>query len=53
MIEDGVRFCRGLYIAKNSWGKNNPFGGYMYLSDNYLRLKTVAVYMSQAAYGVR
>ena len=41
------------YIAKNSWGKNNPFGGYMYLSDNYLRLKTVAVYMSQAAYGVR
>lgn len=41
------------YVAKNSWGKNNPFGGYMYLSDNYLRLKTVAVYMSQAAYGVQ
>lgn len=44
---------KSYYIAKNSWGKRNPFGGYMYLSDNYLRLKTVAVYMSQAAYTVR
>lgn len=44
---------KSYYIAKNSWGKHNPFGEYMYISDNYLRLKTVAVYMSQAAYTVR
>lgn len=33
------------FIAKNSWGTANPYGGYMYLSDAYVRLKTVAVFM--------
>lgn len=37
----GQRF----FIAKNSWGKNNPYGGFMYLSEDYIRLKTIAVYM--------
>ncbi len=36
---------RRFFIAKNSWGKNNPFGGFMYLSYDYVRLKTVAVFM--------
>lgn len=31
------------YIAKNSWGKNNAYGGFMYLSDDYVKLKTIAV----------
>ena len=31
------------YIAKNSWGKNNLYGGFMYLSENYVKLKTIAV----------
>ena len=31
------------YIAKNSWGKNNVFGGFMYLSEYYVKLKTIAV----------
>lgn len=34
---------RKYFIAKNSWGKDNPYGGFMYLSDGYLRMKTVAV----------
>ena len=34
---------RRYYIAKNSWGKGNPYGGLMYLSENYVRLKTIAV----------
>ena len=34
---------RRFYIAKNSWGTENPFGGYMYLSENYVRLKTICV----------
>lgn len=31
------------YIAKNSWGTDNPYGGLMYLSENYVRLKTIAI----------
>ena len=37
----GQRF----FIAKNSWGKGNRYKGFMYLSDDYVRLKTIAVYM--------
>lgn len=38
------------FICKNSWGTDNAFGGLMYLSENYVRAKTVAVWMSQNAY---
>lgn len=38
------------YLAKNSWGQDNALGGYMYLSENYLRMKTVAVWMTHEAY---
>lgn len=31
------------FIAKNSWGTDNPYGGLMYLSENYVRLKTIAI----------
>lgn len=34
---------RRYFIAKNSWGTDNPYGGLMYLSENYVRLKTIAV----------
>lgn len=37
--QNGKRF----YIAKNSWGTDNPYGGLMYLSENYVRLKTIAI----------
>ncbi|GAB6976078.1 C1 family peptidase [Prevotella falsenii] len=33
------------FCCKNSWGRNNRFGGFMYLSYNYVRLKTIAVYV--------
>ena len=33
------------FIAKNSWGKSNPYGGFMYLAFNYVRLNTIAVYL--------
>lgn len=32
-------------ICKNSWGTANPYGGLMYMSLDYLRLKTIAVAM--------
>ena len=34
---------RRYYIAKNSWGTDNRFGGYMYLSEDYVRLKTICI----------
>ena len=39
------------YIAKNSWGKDNAYGGFMYLSSDYVRMKTIAVWMSREAFG--
>lgn len=39
--ENGKRY----YIAKNSWGTNNAYGGFMYLSENYVRCKTVGIVM--------
>lgn len=34
---------RRYFKAKNSWGKGNRYGGMMYLSENYVRLKTIAI----------
>lgn len=34
------------FIAKNSWGTRNPYAGFMYLSYNYVRMKTIAVMVS-------
>ena len=31
------------FVAKNSWGDHNPYQGYMYLSYNYVALKTIAI----------
>ncbi|MBQ6653139.1 MAG: cysteine protease [Prevotella sp.] len=37
---------RRYYIAKNSWGTRNPYGGLMYLSEDYVRMKTICVLMT-------
>lgn len=44
------RSGRLFFKAKNSWGRTNRYGGFMYLSDDYVRLKTIAVYMSKTAF---
>ena len=31
------------YICKNSWGRVNPYHGWMFMSEPYFRLKTIAV----------
>lgn len=36
---------RRYFVCKNSWGTDNPYGGLMFMSVNYARLKTVAVMM--------
>lgn len=38
---------RRYYIMKNSWGRRNPYGGLMYVSASYLRLKTIAVVVAK------
>ncbi len=37
------------YLCKNSWGNQNPYKGFMYLSENYVRAKTIAIMLSAAA----
>lgn len=39
------------FIAKNSWGTHNPYGGFMYLSYNYIRMKTIGVTVNHAFAG--
>lgn len=33
------------YLTKNSWGPAGPYGGYLYMSEAYFRLKTVSIYL--------
>ncbi len=40
---------RKYFICKNSWGKENPYSGLMYMSFDYARLKTVAVMVNRYA----
>ncbi len=37
------------YIIKNSWGDSNDFGGYLYMSENFVKLKTVAIMIHKDA----
>lgn len=35
------------FIMKNSWGKGNRYGGLMYVSFEYVRMKTIAVWVKR------
>ncbi len=37
------------FICKNSWGTNNPYGGLIYMSFDYARLKTIAIMVNSIA----
>ena len=41
------------YIAKNSWGTDNPFGGMMYISRDYIRMKTIAIVINNETCHIR
>ena len=34
---------RRFFLCKNSWGTGNRYHGFMFLSENYVRMKTIAV----------
>ncbi len=43
--QNGTRF----FLVKNSWGTDNLPEGYLYVSENYFRLKTINIYLHKDA----
>ena len=37
------------YITKNSWGSVGPHEGFIYMSESYMRMKTVSVMINRNA----
>ena len=37
------------YIIKNSWGKRGPYSGYLYMSETYVKMKTIAIMLHESA----
>lgn len=37
------------FLVKNSWGTNNFPQGYLYVSENYFKYKTMQIYLNKAA----
>jgi len=37
------------YLVKNSWGNIGPVQGYIYMSEEYLRMKTISIMVNQEA----
>ncbi len=40
---------RKYYVVKNSWGSLGPYGGVVYMSEAYFKMKTVAVTLHKSA----
>lgn len=54
--DDHLMHCVGLakskngtkyYIMKNSWGKVGTYNGYIYMSETYLKMKTVSIMLNK------
>jgi bleomycin hydrolase len=37
------------YTTKNSWGESGPFKGYHYMSEKYVKAKTVSIVVNKKA----
>jgi len=40
---------RSFYYVKNSWGIDNPYNGYVYVSEAYFRYKTISIMLHKEA----
>ena len=38
---------KNYYVTKNSWGTDNLCGGYIYLSEDYVRYKTMSILVNK------
>ncbi len=54
--DDHLMHCVGLakskkgkkyYIMKNSWGKIGPYDGFTYMSETFLKMKTVSIVLNK------
>ena len=54
--DDHLMHCIGLakskngtkfYIMKNSWGEVGPYNGYTYMSEIYLKMKTISIMLNK------
>jgi len=43
--QNGKKF----YYVKNSWGTENPYKGYLYVSEAYVKLKTISILVNKNA----
>jgi bleomycin hydrolase len=43
--QDGNKF----YYVKNSWGTGNPYNGYLFVSEQYVRFKTLTLLVNRNA----
>lgn len=43
--KDGGKF----YYVKNSWGIDNPYNGYLYVSESYFKYKTISIMLHKEA----
>jgi bleomycin hydrolase len=37
------------YIVKNSWGESNDYKGYLFMTKEYVKLKSTAIMVHKAA----
>ena len=37
------KFGKTYFITKNSWGSKNACGGFIYLSEDFVKYKTVSI----------
>lgn len=40
---------KNYYYVKNSWGTENPYKGYIYVSESFFRLKTTVIFLNKNA----
>lgn len=43
--KNGTRYFK----VKNSWNTNNPYNGYLYMSENYYKYKTISIFVHKNA----